>query len=294
MPISIPFSANFRLFAQVVFGTAVYAFALHFFVIPNELMEGGVTGIAILLNYAFGAKPSLTTLLLNIPLFVLGWKILGKSFMAYTVLGTLSLSFCLWVMEGLIRAGWVVPFVSDDHLLVVLYAGVTMGGGLGIVFRSGATTGGTDIIARLGSKLWGLTMGKMFLVIETLVIGSSIFYIPKEKVMYTLVMLFIVTRVIDFVQEGAFAARAYMIVTEMPERITRAIDEELARGATWFKARGSFTKRDREVVYCVVYKNETQRMQAIIRRTDPDAFVVVSDVRDVFGEGFRLPYEAKE
>src|SRR5689334_8121051 len=128
--------AIFRTMIPVTLRTAIYAFGLHYFVISNQLMEGGVTGIALLFNYAAGLPASLTTLLLNIPLFLIGWKTLGKQAMFYTLWGTLSLSLFLWVMERLIALRWIVPFTTDhDYLLAALYAGVTLGAGLVIVFR---------------------------------------------------------------------------------------------------------------------------------------------------------------
>lgn len=139
---------------MVILGAAIYAFGIHYFVVVNEFMEGGITGIALLLQYVLDIPPSISTLLLNAPLFLLGWKWLGRSQMALTVIGSVSLSGFLWVMEQLIASGILVPLRMDqDYFLAILYAGVTTGIGLGIVFRFGGTTGGSDIVARLGNKL---------------------------------------------------------------------------------------------------------------------------------------------
>ena len=136
-----------RLVLPILIGTAIYAFGLHYFVLPNQLMEGGVTGIAVLLNYAAGWPLSLSTLALNVPLFLLGWKTLGRGQMMYTFIGVVSLSAFLALMERLIALHWLIPFQSkQDYMLAALYAGVSLGTGLGIVFRFGGTTGGVDII----------------------------------------------------------------------------------------------------------------------------------------------------
>jgi uncharacterized membrane-anchored protein YitT (DUF2179 family) len=272
----------------IALGTAIYAFGLHYFVISNELMEGGLTGIALLLNYALDLPPSVTTLALNIPLFIIGWRVIGGTSMAYTIFGTVSLSFFLWVMEALIRAGWIVPFTTrQDYILATLYAGVTLGAGLGLVFRFGGTTGGSDIIARIGYKLRGWSMGQVILLIDVIVIGTSLFYIPKEKVLYTLVAVFITSRVIDYITEGGQSARAFMIVTDFAEPMADQITRELDRGVTLMPAKGAFSKMNKEIVYCVVSRSEMRRLKQIVRSVDPRAFIIIQEVHDVLGEGFK-------
>ncbi|GGD69025.1 YitT family protein [Paenibacillus nasutitermitis] len=283
-----------RLFAQlktwppIMLGTAIYAFGLHYFILPNELMEGGVTGIAILLHYAFNWPLSLSTLLLNIPLFAVGWRYLGRSQLVYSLLGTLSLSLFLALIEKMIAIGWIVPFqTSNDYILAALYAGVTLGLGLGLVFRFGATTGGADIIARIASKQKGWSMGQIILFLDAVIIGSSLLYIPKEKVLYTLVAVFIASKVIDFIQEGAYAAKSFAIFTEDGEQLAKLITQEMDRGVTLFPAKGAFSGREKQVVYCVIARHEIRRLKTIIHRLDPLAFIVVTDVHDVLGEGFK-------
>lgn len=273
----------------IFLGTAIYAFGLHYFVIPNELMEGGVTGVALLLHYSLHLPPSYTTLLLNIPLFVIGWRIIGKQGMYYTIFGTVSVSFFLWLMEIMIKYQWIVPFSTDqDYFLVTLYAGVTLGTGLGIVFRFGGTTGGVDIIARIMNKYRGWSMGQIILIFDTIVIGSSLLYIPKEKVLYTLVAVFIISKIIDFIQQGAYAAKAFTIITEKAAQLSDEITREMERGVTLFPAKGGYSKQEKEVVYCVVYRHETRKLKSLVRKIDPRAFMIIADVHDVLGEGFRL------
>jgi uncharacterized membrane-anchored protein YitT (DUF2179 family) len=278
----------FRNMIPIMIGTAIYAFGLHYFIIPNELMEGGVTGITLFLKYAFNFPPSVTTLVLNIPLFILGWRILGKGGMYYTIFGTLSLAFFLYVIEIFIRWGWLVPFQSEqDFFLATLYAGVTIGTGLGIVFRFGGTTGGADIIARIAHKKKGWSMGQVILVIDSAVIGSSLLYIPREKVLYTLVAVFIAARIIDFIQEGAYSANAFVIVTDIPSQLGDLITKELDRGVTLFPAKGAYSRQDKQVVYCVVYRHERRKLVTLVKQADPKAFIIISEVHDVLGEGFR-------
>jgi uncharacterized membrane-anchored protein YitT (DUF2179 family) len=278
-----------RSYIPIVVGTAIYAFGLHYFIIPNQLMEGGITGIALLLNYSLSLPPSITTLILNIPLFILGWYVFGKNPMTTTFFGTVSLSFFLWVMEYAIKSNWLHPFYTQsDYLLVALYAGVTLGAGLGIVFRYGGTTGGSDIIARIMQKKRGWSMGQFILVMDAVVIVTSLLYIPKEKVLYTLVSVFIASKMIDFIQDGAYAAKAFTIITDHSEIIADHITKEMDRGVTLFTAKGAYSGHTKQVVYCVVYRHEIRRMKALIRELDARAFLIISDVHDVLGEGFKL------
>ncbi|WP_407944913.1 YitT family protein [Paenibacillus cymbidii] len=279
--------AVIRSFLLIMAGTAIYAFGLHMFVIPNELMEGGVTGIALLLYYAAKLPPSLTTLIINVPLFVAGWRKFGSRAMLYTLIGTLSLSGFLWIMESTIRRGWLEPFATHDYLLASLYAGVTIGAGLGLVFRSGGTTGGSDIVARFLNQWKGWSMGQIILTIDALIIGVSLLYITMDKVLYTIVAVFVASKTIDFLSEGAYAAKAFTIVSERGETLSRTIAEELGRGVTLLPAIGVYSQRAKQIVYCVVSRSEARSLRALVKTTDPAAFIVISDVHDVLGEGFQ-------
>ncbi|NOU97528.1 DUF2179 domain-containing protein [Paenibacillus sp. LMG 31456] len=272
----------------ILLGTAIYAFGLHYFVISNELMEGGITGIALLLNYIFQFPPSISTLVINVPLFLLGWKFLGKETMFYSIIGTVSLSLFLWIMEWLIQHKWLVPFRTEhDYFLVTAYAGLTLGIGLGLVFRYGGTTGGSDIIARIGQKWKGWSMGQVILLFDGLVIGTAFFFIPKEKILYTLVAVFITTKVIDIIIEGAYAARAFTIITDHAEELVTMISEQTDRGATIIPAIGGYSRQNKNVVYCVVYRQEMKRLKDLTRSIDPHAFIIINEVHDVLGEGFK-------
>ena len=219
---------------------------------------------------------------------VIGWRLLGGRSMYMTLYGTLSLTLFLSLMERSIASGYVVPFSSDrDLILAALYAGVTLGCGLGLVFRFGATTGGADIIARIASKKRGWSMGRIILAIDAIVIGLSLLFVPIERVLYTLVVVFIATRLIDFIQEGAYAGKAFSIVTERGRAIADAVIGQLDRGVTMMPAVGGYSGHAKEIVYCVVGRHEVRKLMQLVREIDPKAFVVVSDAHDVVGEGFR-------
>jgi uncharacterized membrane-anchored protein YitT (DUF2179 family) len=269
----------------IVFGAAIFAFGLVHFNMQNNLAEGGFTGLTLIIYQAFKINPAYSNLILNIPVFFIGWKYLGKTTFLYTIIGTVGLSVWLWVFDKYEQN----IHLGDDLMLVSLFAGVFIGVGLGIIFRYGGTTGGVDIIAKLAQKYWGINMGRTMFLFDAFVITLSIItYLNPREAMYTLVAVFIGARVIDFMQEGAYSARGAIIISEKNDEIAEKIMKDMDRGVTVLKGYGSFTKAEREVLYCVVGKNELVRLKNSITSVDPHAFVSVSEVHDVLGEGFTL------
>ncbi|AMA73549.1 MULTISPECIES: YitT family protein [Aneurinibacillus] len=270
-----------NIFAILV-GSAIMGFGINYFNIANRLAEGGITGITLLLKYTLNLDPGITNLVLNIPLLFIGWKMLGRQSAIYTIIGTVAVSFFLTLFSAFRHP------MENDTLLAALYAGVTVGLGLGIVFRFGGTTGGVDIIARLFNKHFGWSIGRTLFIFDLFVIGLSLYYLNLDLAMYTLVALFVAARVIDFVQEGSYAAKAVMIISDHAVDISQRIMQEMGRGATLLKGRGGYTGLDKEVLYCVVSRNEIVRFKNLIHETDPHAFIIINDVHEVFGEGFTL------
>ena len=269
----------------IILGSAIYSFGFVHFNIQNELGEGGFAGITLILFFVFKLDPALMNLLLNIPMFFLGWRLLGQKVFAYTVIGTVSVSVFLKIFQ----IYEINIHIQDDLFLASLFAGVFVGVGLGIIFRYGGTTGGVDIIARLAHKYAGWSMGKtMFIFDAAVILVSWLTFLDSRSMMYTLVAVFIGARVIDFVQEGAYAARGAFIISEFQSEIADRISEEMDRGITVLNGHGHFTKNSHEVLYCVVGKNEIVRLKNLIMSIDPHAFVSVTEVHDVMGEGFTL------
>lgn len=269
----------------ILFGAAILSFGLVHFNMQNNLAEGGFTGLTLIIYQLTGFNPSYSTLLLNIPLFFIGWKYLGRTSFYYTMIGTIGLSVWIWLFHKY----QIQMALGEDLMLVALFSGVFIGVGIGIIFRYGGTTGGVDIIARFAHKYFGISVGKAMLLFDACVIALSIVtYLSYREAMYTLVAVFIAARIIDFIQEGTYSARGAMIISNKNEEIAKKIMIELARGVTVLTGYGSFTKQKREVLYCVVSKNELFRLKNAITAVDPHAFVSVSEVNDVLGEGFTL------
>lgn len=284
------FGLKFKNIFFILLGSAIFAFGLVHFNMQNKLAEGGFTGITLLLYFVFHIDPSISNLVLNIPIFFIGWRMLGRTAFFYTLIGTVSLS----VFLAIFQAHQIRMPLEHDLFLAALFAGVFIGVGLGIIFRYGGTTGGVDIIARLVFKYGSWSMGRTMFVFDfCVIILSLIVYLNYKQAMYTLVAVFVAARVIDFIQEGAYAAKGATIMSSLNDEIASKILKEMDRGVTILKGQGSYSRKDIDVLYCVVAKNELVRLKQVITSVDPHAFVAVSDVHDVIGEGFTLDAEKK-
>ncbi|RPF55782.1 YitT family protein [Aquisalibacillus elongatus] len=274
----------------ILIGSAIFSFGIVNFNMENNLAEGGFTGITLLLYFMFSLDPGIMNLVLNIPVFFIGWRMLGTTTLIYTVIGTFAVSIFLWVFQF-----FPLEFsLRNDMTLAALFAGTFIGVGLGIIFRYGGTTGGVDIIARLVHKYVGWSMGRTMFLFDAVVIFSSIIlYLRPIQGMYTLVAVFIGARVIDFIQEGAYSARGAMVISNHSASIAEQINKQMDRGVTVLHGSGSFTGEERKVLYCVVGRNEIVKLKEIINETDSHAFVSVMSVHDVLGEGFTLDENKK-
>jgi uncharacterized membrane-anchored protein YitT (DUF2179 family) len=267
----------------ILTGSLIMAFGLNYFTITNGLAEGGFTGISILANYTFGVSPGIVYFILNVPLFVVGWRALGTLSMAYTIVGVTAVSGFLKLTENFAQP------LYGDFLLAALYAGVTVGVGLGIILRYGGTSGGADIIARIVERNYGWSIGRTLFLFDLVVIAGSIPIIGRERALYTLVAVFVGGRVVDYVQEASYGAKVAIIISSFAREITNAIHTEMERGTTFLRGAGGYTGKRREIIYCVVARHEVSRLKEIVYRFDDDPFMVISDAHDVVGEGFTYP-----
>lgn len=269
---------------MIAVGCAIYGLSLDMISVPNKLADGGLSGIALILRHFWGINMGLSTLVLNIPLIILGYKFMGKRLLAYTIWGTICLSFFLSFWR-------VVPFISEfnlehDLFLSAILAGVLSGFGLGLVFRYNGTTGGTDIIARIFQIKFGLSSGKTLLACDAIVLIVSLSYLDIKHMMYTLLASYILAKVMDAVQEGAYTARGLFIISNKYEEIGQAIDKKLERGFTYLKGYGGYKKDSRPVIYVVVAPREIATIKNLVETIDPNAFVTIIEVHEALGEGF--------
>ncbi|MNY07856.1 hypothetical protein D3C86_1406790 [compost metagenome] len=262
----------------IIIGGCIFALGINLFALPGELSEGGVIGITILLYYYFGWSPGITNFLINLVLMVAGYRLLDKRTIIYTIFGIISTSFFLFITESFGRK------FSDDTLLIAIFAGVLVGVGLGLVFLSGGTTGGSAIIARIINKYFGVSLGKAMLAVDILVIGVSYFKIGTEKTLYTLIAVYLGARLVDYIIEGFNTKKAVTIISENSIEIAARINSQLVRGATLYNARGAYTRKDKEVVYSIISKQQLLELKRLVNACDPNAFVVVHDVHEVLGQ----------
>ncbi|HHV79557.1 MAG TPA: YitT family protein [Firmicutes bacterium] len=267
-------------FIGITVGAVVFALGLNYFIVANRLAEGGLTGISLILYYVASVPVGISYLLFNIPLFILGHKLMGRDFSIRTLYGVAVSSFAIELTKSL-------QGPTPDLLLAGLYGGALTGLGMGIIFRYGGSTGGIDIVARLLWHSRGVEMGKTLFTIDAAVIGMSAAFFGKEVALYSLVAMFVASRVVDAVQEGAYTAKAVMIISERYEEIADRIINEMERGATVLEGKGAYTGKKRGVLYSVVARNEVAQLKRLISEVDPVAFVTVHDIREALGEGFR-------
>lgn len=255
------------------------ALSFNLFFIPNQIAPGGLSGIATVLYHVFGFPVGVTTLVLNIPLFLIGLKRGGKQFGLKTLVATILLSFFIDFVS--------VPSLTDDSLLASIYGGFLMGLGLGLVFRKDATTGGTDLFAKLIHKYFpSISVAWVLFAVDFLVVVAAALVFGPSEALYAIVALALSARIIDLVQEGLNTAKAVFIISENAAAISKRVIEEMDRGVTLLKGSGAYTGHEKNVILCVVSRREITRLKDFINEVDSRAFVFVADVREVLGEGF--------
>lgn len=219
---------------MIAIGTGLYGWGLINVNIPNRLAEGGISGITLILKALFNWNPAYTTFILNIPLLFIGYRILGRRALIYTIWGITSLSIWLYIWQVFPTP----PALNQDMLIAGLIAGIVAGAGLGIVFRFGGTSGGTDVVARIMEQKFGIQIGRTMFALDAVVLLLSLVYIDIVHMMYTLIASFVFTQVLALTQQGAYTARSFMIFTDHPEEISHAIMAELERGTSLLKSEG--------------------------------------------------------
>lgn len=268
----------FSVFLCIV-GAFIFSIAINMFSIPNNLGEGGITGVSLMLFYIAGIPISLSSIILNGIILLIGWRYLEKRTMLLTILATVLTSFFLQLTSG-----WGIPL--ENPILAPLCSGLLVGLSLGIVMQAGGSTAGTDIIALILNKYFGWSTSVALLVLDVLVVAPSIIIIGLENVVLTIVHLYIQTKVLTFILEGFNPRKQVFIVSDRYEEISREIDRVLGRGMTFFHAEGYFRGNDTKVILVVINRQQIMPLKKIVNSLDPRAFVVLSDVQAVAGEGF--------
>ena len=273
-----------RGYLWMLLGCIIYALSFAWCYAPSGIAFGGITGVAQIIHHFIPAAPvGVSVIVLNVPLFLLGWKLLGGG----TLISSLYAMFLSSVFTDLFCLYDWPPM--DEPLMACIFGGVLMGLSLGIVFLQGATTGGTDLIARLLKlKIAWLPMGKLLMVVDlTMLLSVSLVFRSMESAMYGMISLYISTLVMDGVLYGLDQSKVAYIVTSNPRPMAAEIDRQLERGATFLYGEGSFTGQNKLVLMCAFKQRQIVPLKALVHQMDPDAFLIVCDAHEVLGQGFR-------
>lgn len=268
-----------RDYALVVLGALLTALSFNFFFLPNDIAPGGVTGIATVLSHFMPLGVGFLSFLINLPLFLMGWRSVGWRFAARSFVAMMLLSLFI---DTLPQRDW-----AGEMFLATAFGGVLMGIGLGLVVRAGATTGGTDMAAKLVHQAVGsLSIASILLGIDAAVVLLAAAVFGVRAGLWALCALFVSSKAMDAVIKGFNTAMQFMIISRESEAIVRRIHTELDRGCTRLDAHGTYSGQEIGALLCVLPRMEAPRLKKIVSETDPGAFVTVCDVHEVLGEGF--------
>lgn len=270
------------IFIKITIGAVIFSFGFRFFIYQHGMLSGGTSGLAMIVNQLTSLPIGMVTMALNIPMFAVAWRKLGLDFM-------INSTFAMVVSSALVDVFGVISFhPTDDVLLAALYGGVLRGLGLGIMYSTGVATGGGDVMVRLlRRKYQYVNLGTIMLCIDAGIVALyAIIFSRYDKAMYTVISMFVASNVVDLILYGSMNAKLCMIITDYSEAIQRSITSELHRGVTLLDGHGAYSGKNKEVILCIVKKNQMVEVRNLARSIDPSAFFVVTDVQEVFGKGF--------
>ena len=270
-----------RRYIGMTIGIAIVALGINMFFVPNKIAAGGVTGLATVLHYISGLSVGSLMLIFNVPLFIIGIKILGAKYGIKTLYGAIALAVFVDVLAPF------TPALTHDILLNSIYGGLLVGVGMGLVFRFRGNTAGTALAAAILHKLFNITVGQALLILDFFVVAfAGIVFKSPELALYAIIAIFVTSKIIDLVQEGPNNSKAFFIMAAEPDVLAEGILKEVDRGVTFLQGKGGYTGQDRELLLCVVETSEVTQLKELIYQHDPQAFIIVTDAQEVLGEGF--------
>lgn len=270
-----------RDYAGITIGLVITALALDVFLVPNRLAAGGVSGLATVLHYTAGLPVGIVMVALNIVILLAGVVTYGMSYGVKTLYGAFGLSVLVDVLAPF------VPRVTGDPMLATLYGGILSGVGIGLVFRYGGSTGGTDIVAQILARYSNVAVGKLFLIADGLVMLAAAAAFGIKLALYGMISVFVMGWVIDLIQEGIATEKVVYIITNRHAEVAERVFAELDRGATFFKSVGAYTGTERRTVFIVIERKQVDALVRIVREIDPEAFMIIHDAAEVLGHGFK-------
>jgi uncharacterized membrane-anchored protein YitT (DUF2179 family) len=271
-------------YSLILLGAFIQALAMRLFLIPGQLVSGGISGAAQIINYYTGWPIGLMVLVGNIPLFLLGWRFLGGArFAIRTALAIVAFSFLTDFLALFIPA----QGITQDNFLNALFGGVLLGVGLGLVYRGRGTSGGSDILGRILNSRFAIPISQSYLITDTIVVLAGGFTFGWEKALYGLVVIYVSGLAAEMASEGSSIFRTAIIITSAPEAVIAEITQTMERGVTILQGKGGYTGTDRPVLYCVVTRSEVNQLKELVHEADPAAFMVIGAAHEALGEGFR-------
>ena len=272
-------STNLTAYLQIVLGCVIGGAAYPWFLTPHSIAPGGLTGVATILNYLFQWPIGTVSLIMNIPLFIIGWRSMGRSFAFRTLFATVLFSLCIDFLP--------LEPLTQEPLLATLFGGVLLGAGLGFIMRGGASTGGTDMIARMvHHRLPFISTGAFLFAIDCVVVLAAGITMGMSEALYALISIYVCAKVMDVVMMGITTRKACYIITPKWKEVEKQILFVMDRGATELLARGAYSQEERPVLLCVVNSQEIQQIKRIVHATDESAFMIITDAYEALGEGF--------
>lgn len=277
---------NILNYIYIIIGTTILAASINMFFAKLKLVTGGVSGLAIVIEYITakqygkGIPLWFTNIAINLPLFAIAIKLKGRKFVGKSMFAAAYLSFALFYTS-------FIPAPEVDFLLASIFGGVLAGTGLGFVLRASASTGGTDLAANIIKVyLKNVPIAKIMLVLDSTIILTGAFVFGVQKAMYALISIYIVTKVIDSILEGINFSKAVFIISDNSKEIAETLMRDLKRGVTGINGTGMYTKGEKQVLFVVVGKDQIVPLQKMVKEIDASAFITIADVREVLGEGF--------
>lgn len=273
-----------RDYALITAGALLQALSIRLFLVPAGLVNGGISGIAQIINHYTDLPIGLMIFFGNLPLFLLGWRYLGgRRFALRTAYAVVAVS----VLTDLLVLFLPEHGLTQDLVLNTLYGGVTSGIGYGLVYRGQGTSGGSDILARILNNWRGISISQSYLLTDSLVMFAGGLVYSWENALYAIVMLYINGIAAEVAAEGSNVVRTAMIITKNTSAVTQQILENMERGVTLLNGRGAYTGEERDVLYTVITRSEINQLKALVREADPHAFIVIGQAHEALGEGFK-------
>ena len=269
-----------KKYLVLIIGSLIYSAGLEIFLVPNNIIDGGIVGISIMASYLTGIPFGVYMLVLNLPFLYLGYKQIGKTFAISTIISIIALSIFSEFLEP-------VPQITQDYFLAAIFGGIIAGAGVGLVIRQGGSLDGTEITAIILDRKTSFSVGEVVMFFNLFILGAAGFAFGWDKAMYSLVTYFIISKMIDVVLKGLDESYAVMIVSDEYEEIADALMHRLGRGVTYLHGQGAYTGDDKQVLYCVVTRLEVVKLKEIALEKDETAFVTINPVHDIVGGRFK-------